>query len=84
MLITVKELIKELQAINPEETIFAEWFTKAQAEETHNEEKENPPLTDAQWKWFVNMLSTDDRTCSESFEAEMDIYEKAIKRKAKK
>ena len=84
MLITVKELIKELQAVNPNEKIFAEWFTKAQAEETHNEEQENPQLTDTQWEWFVSMLSNDERICSDSYEAECEIYEKAIKRKAKK
>jgi hypothetical protein len=80
MLTTAKELIEKLQALNPEEKIFAEWFTKAQAEETHNEEQENPPLTDTQWEWFVTMLSDDDRTCAESYEAECEIYEKTLKK----
>jgi hypothetical protein len=83
MLITVKELIENLQTLKPEEKIFAEFFTKEDCELTHNEDKENPPLTDSQWEWLVNMISVDERICADSFDAECDIYEKAIKRKGK-
>jgi len=79
-LITAKEVIEQLQALNPDEKICAEWFTQADLETNHNEEKENPPLTDIQWAWFALRFIDHDELCDFSFQIEREVYEEALKK----
>jgi len=79
-LTTPKEVIEKLQELNPDEKICAEWFTKADVEENHNEDKENPPLTDIQWAWFALSFINHEELCNASWEIECEVYEEALKK----
>lgn len=45
----VKKALEDLSKLKPEETIFIDWFTKEDCEDSCNGDREHPALTEAQW-----------------------------------